>query len=311
VSGPSGSVADARGARARPAGAVGRWAAGLLGWLIEATIRTWVRVLGRTVAEGEAGWLVGPVGPSGRVGAGSYQHVAAAAGWTIRPGGADSGQIEEFRALKGPSFDPDRVHPRVADFYEHTSRYQLDAWSQWSWLFRPFGWALVSFVSRRIEQLNFPIGPLETSRGMTSEIIKLVDGRGQTAYTGWLRRMVATGGIVYAGLYTIERTPNSPGPCVKGVFPLPEGSATVFLEPRAEPDGSFTLFSSGRRFGDPGFYRALDVGRGRRRVRYIRAMKETIHLFVDEQDVLRAEHVFRFFRVTILRLHYKITPKAP
>jgi len=55
----------------------------------------------------------------------------------------------------------------VRDFYEHTGRYHLDVWSQWSPLFWPFGWALINFVSRQMEQLNFPMYPLETAQGMT------------------------------------------------------------------------------------------------------------------------------------------------
>ena len=177
--------------------------------------------------------------------------------------------------------------------------------------FRPFGYALISIVSRRMQQLNLPISPLETSRGMTSEVIRLVDAAtGDAEHICWLRRLASSGDVVYAGFYSIARPPRAPGPCVKTYFPWPRGSVTVLLEPRAEADGSLKLISAGRRFGDPGFYRSATLPDGRRITRYIRAMKELIHVYADEEGILRTEHVFRFFRAPILRLHYKITPKS-
>ena len=53
---------------------------------------------------------------------------------------------------------------------------------------------------------------------------------------------------------TPVRTPRATGPCVKTVFPLPNGNAIVILRPEAQADGSLVLLSDGHRFGDPGFY---------------------------------------------------------
>ncbi len=285
-----------------------RRTAWLIGRLIEQAIQGWVCLLGRPLATGETPWLDGPVATSPRVGAGFYETFAATHGLTVHRGGVEAGLIRDFDALRGPDFDPDQVDPRVVRFYERTASYQLDAWSQWSWLFRPFGWALISFVSRRMDQLNIPVSPLETSRGMSSEVVTLVDGRGETVHTGWLRVTIASGDVIYVGFYSIATPPRAPGPCVKVVFPVPRGNTTVILRPTAGADGSLRLVSTGRGFGDSGFYRTVMTGRDRARVRYIRAMKEVIHVFVDERGVLRTEHAFRFFRWSILTLHYKITP---
>lgn len=283
----------------------------LLGSWIDAGIRGWVRVLGLPFRRDETPWLNGPVGPRAGVGAGFYDLLAAESGLEVRRGNPDVGLVPDFSALRGPDFDPARLHPLVIDFYEHTARYHLDAWSQWSPLFRALGWILTTFVSRRISQLNLPASPLDMSRRMTSEIIRLADGKtGATAHVGWLRTMQATGTVLYAGFYTTARPPGATGPCVMVAFPLPRGNATVILRPEAQPDGSLKLLSSGGGFGGPGFYRVLENGPGAFRARYIRAMKQVIHVFVDGQGVLRTEHVFQFFNWEILRLHYKITPDA-
>ena len=47
-----------------------------------------------------------------------------------------------------------------------------------------------------------------------------------------------TGRIVYVGSYSVTKLPGSDSPCVKTVFPLPNGNAIVVLRPYAQPDGS-------------------------------------------------------------------------
>jgi hypothetical protein len=49
-----------------------------------------------------------------------------------------------------------------------------------------------------------------------------------------------------------QRVPRDDLPCVKAVFPMPEGSATVVLRPVNDGTG-FRLTSVGSGFGDAGF----------------------------------------------------------
>jgi len=43
----------------------------------------------------------------------------------------------------------------------------------------------VEFISRRMDQLNFPISSLEVAKGMSSEVVQLIEpGSGRIAYTG-------------------------------------------------------------------------------------------------------------------------------
>jgi len=49
---------------------------------------------------------------------------------------------------------------------------------------------LVEFISRRMDQLNFPISSLEVSKGMSSEVIQLLEPASRRVVaTGWLRRL--------------------------------------------------------------------------------------------------------------------------
>jgi hypothetical protein len=174
-------------------------------------------------------------------------------------------------------------------------------------VFRPFASLLVTTVSRRIAQLNFPLNSRETAAGMSSGVVTLLDATsGQVAFTGWLRTQPTTGNIVYVGLYGVARPPGEAGPCVRVIFPLPRGSSMALLRPIARPDGSFRLSSHGRRFGDPGYYRIHQAAKGARRARYILALKETFDLWVDTAGRLHTDHQVRFFRVPILRLHYRL-----
>jgi hypothetical protein len=62
--------------------------------------------------------------------------------------GPPRGLVENFRDLAGPACDPLQIDGRVAEFYEQTSEYELDAWSEWHGGFRPFGGAGTHAIHR-------------------------------------------------------------------------------------------------------------------------------------------------------------------
>jgi hypothetical protein len=126
-------------------------------------------------------------------------------------------------------------------------------------------------------------------------------------FTSWLRRNLASGLVIYSGLYSTA-TPPGHGPCVKTVFPVPRGSATVLLRPEVQADGSLKLTSSGRQFGDPGFYRVTNAGRGRLRVWYVQPIKEVFHVYPDGEGSVRTDHYLTWWGLSVLHLHYRITP---
>src|ERR1700682_3084352 len=278
----------------------------LIAFFLESGIQIWVRITGKRLRESDAPWLRCPLGERGRIGTGIYERIAREENLQIQvPPGA--GLIPDFNALRGPNFNPDAIHPAIRHFYEHAAAYHLEVWTEVALLGRFFLWLLVEFISRRMDQLNFPISSLEVAKGMSSEVVQLLEPvSGRIVYTGWLRRLKSSGHVIYAGLYSTVQVPGELNPCVKVTFPC-RGSANVYLNPVAHPDGSFGLESSGSAFGRSGFYRMIDGGPEHYIVRHVRSLRELFHVYVDAEGVLRTDHSVFFLGLTIIRLHYKMT----
>lgn len=266
----------------------------------------WVRLTGQEVTSSTAPWLSGPVGDPHGIGADFFQRLAARDGLQLDTSTEPRGLLDRFAALAGPHFDPSKVHPDVAAFYENTASFDFDVWSEWSGAFRPFGSALASIFSRRLQQLNVPLSPLDTSMGITSSVLKLRGPDGATLYTAWVRTLRSSGDTLYAGAYSITSVPGFAGPCIRVVFPLPNGSAVVVMRPILEPDGSLTVQSSGARFGDPGFYFFVGDGNGTGQARYVSSLKESIRVYGATDGEIRADHVLHIWGARFLRLHYRM-----
>jgi hypothetical protein len=252
-------------------------------------------------------WLVGPLGGA-RIGDRPYEETAAREGLELVRDAKDGGLIPEFDALASPTFDPARVHPKIRDFYERTPRYRLDTWATTYFPARLALSALVVTISRRVEQLNFPLDGLDTAHGMSSEIILLRRPSGEIRYTGWFRKLSRTNSVIYTGFYMAEKTPLGDGRYVKVIFPMPDGNATVILKPRNDDGSGFRLESIGRAFGDAGFYRMQRSGSAVR-VWRITSLHETFRLYVDAEEYVRCEHHVRFLGLPVLTLHYRIMPR--
>jgi hypothetical protein len=280
-----------------------------IGFCLEWGIELLVRLTGKRVLKTDTPWLDCPLGKPGRIGTSIYERIAREAGLQIDMP-ADAGLIPDFNTLRGPSFDPYAIRAEIRHFYEHAGQYHLEVWSEVSLAGRFFLWVLVEFISRRMDQLNFPISSLEVSKGMSSEVIQLLEPASRRVVaTGWLRRLKSSGNVIYAGLYSTVQVPGEADPCVKVTFPC-RGSANVYLRPVAHPDGSFGLDSSGSAFGRSGFYRLVDAGPHHWRVRNFTTLHELFHVYVDDEGVLRTDHTVSFFRLTIIRLHYKMLARA-
>jgi len=277
-----------------------------LGLLLQVSIEWLVRLTGKKIQKSEAAWLDCILGKPGVIGTGVYQRIAEEEKLEISQP-PDAGLIPSFESLRGPSFDPERVDPRIRHFYEHTALYKLEVWSEVYFAGKFVLWLLVEFISRRMDQLNFPISSLEVAKGMTSEIVQLHEPRsGRLAYTGWLRRFRSTGKVIYAGIYSVTPMPGEANPCVKVTFPC-YGSSSVYLRPCAYADGTFGLVSTGAAFGRSGFYRIVESGAEHWRVRNFTTLHEIFHVYADEDGILRTDHEITFVGLTILKLHYKMT----
>lgn len=276
------------------------------GLLLRLCIEWLVRLTGKRIRKGEGPWLECVLGRPGVIGTGVYQRIAEEEKLEISQP-PDAGLIPSFESLRGPFFDPERVDARIRHFYEHTALYKLEVWSEVYFAGKFMLWLLVEFISRRMDQLNFPISSLEVAKGMTSEIVQLREPHsGRLAYTGWLRRFRATGKVIYAGIYSVAQIPGEANPCVKVTFPC-FGSSNVYLRPCVYPDGTFGLVSTGSAFGRSGFYRVVESGPDHWRVRNFTTLHEIFHVYADEDGFLRTDHEITFVGLTILRLHYKMT----
>lgn len=148
--------------------------------------------------------------------------------------------------------------------------------------------------------MSVPLLSLDAARGMTSQVFRLVDsGTGVVVYTTWLRELLGTGNVLYAGTYSVCRIPGKDGPCLKVVFPLSNGNAIVLMKPENVGDGSLALVSRGEGFGEPGFYFVVHGVDGQVWARYVRALRETIHVYADPGGEARADHMLSLWALPL------------
>lgn len=270
----------------------------------------WVKITGRQFNPGEETWLVGPIGDTDVIKDKFFRELAQKENLEIRENQTNTGLLESFDDLQLSPQEKQLLHPSVIDFYEKTSNYNFEVWSEWCGFFKPFGWLLSVIFSKRLQQLNLPLSSLQSARGIQSSIVKLVDQQTKKSrWTVWYRILKSTHHVIYSGVYTTCRIPNQSGRFLKVVFPLPNGNATVIMRRDVLPNGALKLSSDGKRFGDNGFYFTLTNHKGKHWARFVRSMHEWITVYVDEENILRADHDLYFYGLPFLNLHYKMTQK--
>jgi hypothetical protein len=287
------------------------WLGSERGALTDWLTQQWVKLTGKRVHLEDLPWLQGPLGKTTGVGRDYFFQLANEQGYVVNSSEGIRGLLS-FEDLRGPTFDPNKVHAVVRSFYESTSEYEFESWSEWCGLFKPFGALLALMFSRRLQQLNVPLNSLDTSGGTTSQVLQLREPEtGAVVVTAWIRVLRRTGNVLYAGSYSVVRVPGHPDPCVKVVFPLPNGNAIVIMKPEVDSEGALTISSSGERLGDPGFYFTVHGRGGRVWARYVRTMRESIRVYpADEPREVRADHTLRIWRRVFLRLHYRLRTRS-
>ncbi len=280
------------------------WLGEKRGYLSDWVTQKWVRATGRRILLDEYRWLDGPAGGTRQIGTQFFENYASAHNLEMVRNGK-RGLIPDLSCLGEACIA--KVSIKVREFYEKTSCFTLDSWSEWRWFFRPFGKALSVIFSRRLQQLNVPLSPLDSAKGMTSVVLQMRNPHsGSIAQTAWIRELHATKNVLYAGSYSVCLVPGHPDPCVKVVFPLPNGNAIVVMKVEPREDGSLALKSRGENFGDPGFYFVVHEGGGSAWARYVRSLKEEIHVYAAETGSVRADHTLWIWGARFLRLHYRM-----
>jgi hypothetical protein len=265
-----------------------------------------VRTAGRRVSFDEHPWLLGPVGGFREIGDDWLTLEAEHHGGSVGAGGL----LDAMSTLDGPGFSAADLAVPVVDFYERTSEWRLEVWSQWCPAAWPFGWLISSIFAKRLQQLNLPLRPLDTAYGMDSRVMAVRDQDGSQVGAAWLRTLRSTGQAIYGGWYSTELLPGGVRPSIRVVFPLPNGSVTVLLRPEVRSDGALILSSPVGPFGAEGAY--LVVTRPDRKSGWaLRVpLAERFVVFVDDEGVLRTNHELNLRQVPVLRLHYRLEVAA-
>jgi hypothetical protein len=142
---------------------------------------------------------------------------------------------------------------------------------------------------------------------MTSTVIPLYADRGQVAAL-WLRRLGTTGAVVYSGLYDTVQPPEATRPQIRVSFPLPGGRLVVLLAADVTSAGGLHLSSTAGGWGDPGAYLIVERQKGTwaRRI----PVRETFHVYVDDDAKLWTDHYLQLWRLRAVHLRYQMTTTA-
>jgi hypothetical protein len=261
-----------------------------------------VKLTGKRIDSEQYRWLIGPIGDTDRIGDKFIEGLANESSLQIISNQTDVGLLESIRELGLSDQELKSIKTEIVDFYEKTSNYEFEFWSEWCGLLRPFGWLLSILFSKRLHQLNLPLSSMDSSKGINSQILKL-HANSKTSWTIWYRTLKANKRVIYAGIYTTCRPSTYNTPLLKVIFPLPNGNASVIMTKSVGSDGSLMLSSDGKKFGQNGFYFYLTDKNGKHWAKYVRAMHEWIRVYVDEDKILRADHNLDFYGLRFLNLH--------
>lgn len=272
---------------------------------LDRATRAFWRIKGRPVdLAGADLWLSAPMHDGQTIGDGWLQAAAAIHGGAVREDVPGGGLLAHMAQLDGPGFKAADVCQEVRDFYEHTSDWRMEVWTQWNPVFQPGGELISRWFGRRVQQLALPTRPLHVAHGMDSRVAIIADAEGEQRAAAWIRTLRSTGEYVYSGCYSSRLLPGHTQPSVHVAFPLEAGNVQVFLRPRVLPGGALELSSPPGSFGDNGAYVVVE---DRGRTHAARApIHESFRVYLDGEGVLRTDHHLSLWSAPVVRLHYKL-----
>jgi len=265
----------------------------------------WVILFGQKIETSDYEWLLGPFGELHGIGVKFIQQLADKEHLAIDNEKNGKGLIQSIQQLNLSKKEIDVLSCNVIDFYQNTADYELTLNVKWNPFFKIFGLLVRVVFSKRIEQLNVPIRSNENSETLTSEIIHLKDPKTkEVKRTIWLRAFQTTGQVVYSGVYETCVIPSGKT-CIKAIFPLPNGSATVILTPKVGKNGELILESAGNRIGDSGFYFLLKDSKGQLWTKYIKSFKDKL-VVRSENENITASQTLTLWNMRVLKFEYTI-----
>jgi len=265
----------------------------------------WVILFRKKIDTLKFKWLIGPFGETRGIGIKFIDQLAKNENLVVESQKKDKGLLDSIKHLRLPNTDFQRLSPDVIDFYENTSNYDLLLKAKWNPIFKVFGSLVRMIFSNRIEQLNVPTQNLENGLELTNEIIKLIDSKtNEVKRTIWLRTFKSTGQVVYSGVYETCSLPNKET-CIKAVFPLPNGNASVILSPKVGEKGELILDSSGQKIGDSGFYFLLRDSKGQLWTKFIKSFKDKL-VVSSVNNKITATQTLTLWNLKVLKFEYDI-----
>lgn len=268
--------------------------------------QAWVILWGRIINPSEYLWLVGPFGELNGIGENFIYQLAEKEKLKIIRNSASKGLLESISNLHLSEEEIQKLSPNVIDFYEKTSDYNLKLNVKWNPIFKLFGFLVNQLFSQRINQLNIPTENIKESEKLISEIIQLISKENEELkYTIWLRKFQSSGKVIYSGIYSTTTIPSGTT-CIKAIFPLPKGNATVILKPRVGDKNELVLDSSGIKFGDAGFYFLLNDSKGNYWSQYIKSFTDKLIVFEKEENLI-AKQTLKLWNLKVANFEYRIT----
>lgn len=265
----------------------------------------WVILWGKKINAEDYPWLMGPFGNLTGIGDDFIQQLATKENLTIQRDCPADGLIPSMDMLNLSQEELASLSQQVIGFYEKTALYNLHFSVKWNTLFKGFGVLVNKLFSNRINQLNVPTRNTKNAENIKSEIITLTDSTsGTIKYTIWFRSFVSTGKVIYSGIYSTCTLPSGKT-CVKAVFPLPKGNATVIMLPSVGPNGELILNSSGKKLGDAGFYFLLNDSKGKYWAQFIRSFRDQLIIGVTNNQ-LTAVQTLTLWGRKVLQFNYAI-----
>ena len=268
----------------------------------------WVIFRGRKIVPEDFPWLMGPFGNLDAIGEDFIHQFAERENLIIDKKSTTKGIIPSMLKLNLSEAEFSKLSKNVIGFYENTANYNLNFSVKWNPFFKFFGVLLTKLFSNRINQLNIPTKNIADSETLKSEIIHLINPKSnEIKYTFWFRSIESSRQVIYSGVYGISKLPSGKT-CVKAVFPLPNGNATVLMNPSVGENGELILDSSGEKFGDAGFYFLLKDSKGDYWSQFIRSFRDRL-IIGSENDFILAEQSLTLWNLKVLTFNYKIELK--
>ncbi len=225
--------------------------------------------------------------------------------------GTDTGLMERFEDLRSEDFEPFAVAEIIREFYERTTRFDLDLQVHWEPLFYPILWAYREWLARRMRNLHIPSG---TVRDLDSWIDLLdVDRDGKPDVRAWVRVQGSDRIPIYVGAYKIYASvvDGARRSYVTVAFPILGGNLATVLAPKNLEGGGLGLTTRDANSSECGLYHVIPSENSFAMWPAYGLQEEfELHPAADGTRI-DVEHVCRFLGLKAFTMRYRIERKRP